>query len=60
MAGCRKEDGNADLENEKLIENLTILKNLVDTNCCRNPRRNLVGWNGEAFCRWEKLQLWMR
>lgn len=43
------EDGTANLEDEKVVENLAILKELVDTKAVVTPQEIGTGWNGEAF-----------
>lgn len=43
------EDGAANLEDEKVVENLAILKELVDTKAVVTPQEIGTGWNGEAF-----------
>ncbi|SEK55756.1 carbohydrate ABC transporter substrate-binding protein, CUT1 family [Carnobacterium iners] len=43
------EDGTANLESEKVVENLTILKELVATKAVVTPEEIGAGWNGEAF-----------
>lgn len=43
------EDGTANLEDEKVVENLAILKELVDTKAVVTPKEIGTGWNGEAF-----------
>ncbi|MGX7148416.1 extracellular solute-binding protein [Enterococcus ureasiticus] len=44
-----KKDGRSDLANKKVVENLTILKELVDTKAVVSPKDVGTGWNGEAF-----------
>ncbi|MFD1899423.1 extracellular solute-binding protein [Enterococcus termitis] len=44
-----KNDGSANLSNKKVVENLTILKELVDTKAVVSPKDVGTGWNGEAF-----------
>lgn len=44
-----KKDGTADLANKKVVENLSILKELVDTKAVVTPQDIGTGWNGEAF-----------
>ena len=42
-------DGTANLASQKVVENLSILKELVDTNGAVTPQDIGTGWNGEAF-----------
>ncbi|MBO0470145.1 extracellular solute-binding protein [Enterococcus sp. DIV0242_7C1] len=44
-----KEDGKPDLENAKVVDNLSILKKLIDTKAVATPQELGAGWNGEAF-----------
>lgn len=44
-----KKDGTANLENKKVVDNLSILKDLVDTKSVVTPKEIGTGWNGEAF-----------
>lgn len=43
------EDGTANLADESVVDNLSILKQLVDTNAVVTPQDIGTGWNGEAF-----------
>ncbi|MDH6365318.1 multiple sugar transport system substrate-binding protein [Enterococcus sp. PF1-24] len=43
------EDGTANLADKKVVENLSILKDLVDTGAAVTPKDIGTGWNGEAF-----------
>ncbi|WP_314061496.1 extracellular solute-binding protein [uncultured Vagococcus sp.] len=42
-------DGLADLANAKIVDNLSILKELVNTKAFVTPQEIGMGWNGEAF-----------
>lgn len=44
-----KDDGTANLEDSSVVENLSILKDLVDTKAFVTPKDVGMGWNGEAF-----------
>ncbi|PAB01427.1 sugar ABC transporter substrate-binding protein [Enterococcus canintestini] len=44
-----KDDGMPDLENKKVVDNLSILKKLIDTKAVATPQELGAGWNGEAF-----------
>lgn len=43
------EDGTSNLSDPKVIQNLSILKDLVDTGAAVTPADVGAGWNGEAF-----------
>lgn len=43
------EDGTANLADKKVVANLSILKDLVDTKAVVTPKDIGTGWNGEAF-----------
>lgn len=43
------EDGTANLADKKVVDNLSILKELVDTKAAVTPKDIGTGWNGEAF-----------
>lgn len=43
------EDGTANLADPAVVDNLSILKELVDTNAAVTPQDIGTGWNGEAF-----------
>ncbi|MHC5228642.1 sugar ABC transporter substrate-binding protein [Enterococcus sp. LJL99] len=42
-------DGTANLADKKVVDNLSILKELVDTKAAVTPKDIGTGWNGEAF-----------
>lgn len=44
-----EEDGRSHLADKKVVENLSILKELVDTKAVVTPKDVGTGWNGEAF-----------
>lgn len=44
-----KDDGAPNLANTKVVDNLSILKKLVDTKAVVTPQEIGAGWNGEAF-----------
>lgn len=44
-----EKDGRANLADKKVVENLSILKDLVDTKAVVTPKDVGTGWNGEAF-----------
>ncbi|GFH41557.1 hypothetical protein Hs30E_01080 [Lactococcus hodotermopsidis] len=44
-----KDDGTPNLANKKVVDNLSILKKLVDTKAVVTPQEIGAGWNGEAF-----------
>ncbi|SKA12757.1 multiple sugar transport system substrate-binding protein [Pilibacter termitis] len=44
-----KEDGQPNLADKKVVSNLSILKELVDTKAVVTPQEIGAGWNGEAF-----------
>ncbi|MDA9472452.1 sugar ABC transporter substrate-binding protein [Enterococcus sp. 5H] len=44
-----EKDGRSNLANKKVVENLSILKDLVDTKAVVTPKDVGTGWNGEAF-----------
>lgn len=43
------EDGTANLEDDAVVNNLSLLKELVDTKAAVTPKDIGTGWNGEAF-----------
>ncbi|MBP1045982.1 extracellular solute-binding protein [Enterococcus sp. BWM-S5] len=43
------EDGTANLASDKVVDNLSILKDLTDTKAVVTPKDIGTGWNGEAF-----------
>lgn len=44
-----EKDGRSNLANKKVVENLSTLKDLVDTKAVVTPKDVGTGWNGEAF-----------
>ncbi|GAB2022404.1 ABC transporter substrate-binding protein [Pseudolactococcus yaeyamensis] len=44
-----KDDGTPNLADKKVVDNLSILKKLVETKAVVTPQEIGAGWNGEAF-----------
>lgn len=44
-----KDNGRPDLANKQVVDNLSILKKLIDTKAVAIPQELGAGWNGEAF-----------